>query len=171
MTVNDQPLGSSPPSARRQEAQDGSELLGPLPTRPTAARRPCSNTAVNDEGRGADDGRGGSPEPDYRFSLANERTLLAWVRTALALDVAGLAVIRFAPPLAMPGGRELVGVVLIVLGALTAGTGYQRMRGVDRAIRAGAALPPSPIPATLALALAALSIVVVVLVLADRLGG
>ena len=29
-------------------------------------------------------------EPDYRFSLANERTLLAWVRTALALDVAGL---------------------------------------------------------------------------------
>ncbi|HSO51509.1 MAG TPA: DUF202 domain-containing protein, partial [Actinomycetes bacterium] len=38
-------------------------------------------------------------EPDYRFSLANERTLLAWVRTALALDAAGLGVIRFAPPL------------------------------------------------------------------------
>jgi putative membrane protein len=126
---------------------------------------------VNDEGRAADGGRGGSPEPDYRFSLANERTLLAWVRTALALDVAGLAVIRFAPPLALPGGREVVGVVLILLGALTAGTGYQRMRGVDRAIRAGTALPPSLVPAILALALAALSIVVVMLVLADRLGG
>ncbi|HWC41041.1 MAG TPA: DUF202 domain-containing protein [Actinomycetota bacterium] len=29
-------------------------------------------------------------EPDCRFSLANERTLLAWIRTALALDAAGL---------------------------------------------------------------------------------
>lgn len=24
-------------------------------------------------------------DPDYRFSLANERTFLAWIRTALAL--------------------------------------------------------------------------------------
>ena len=45
-------------------------------------------------------------EPDYRFSLANERTLLAWVRTALALDVAGLGVIRFAPLLGWDADRQ-----------------------------------------------------------------
>jgi putative membrane protein len=126
---------------------------------------------VDDQDRAADDGRGGRPEPDYRFSLANERTLLAWVRTALALDVAGLAIIRFAPPLAMPGGRELVAVVLLLLGALSAGTAYRRWRRVDRAIRAGAALPPSPVPVILAVVLAALSSLVVVLVVVDSLGG
>jgi putative membrane protein len=41
-------------------------------------------------------------EPDYRFTLANERTLLAWVRTVLALDSTGLGVIRFAPELGLP---------------------------------------------------------------------
>ena len=33
----------------------------------------------------ADDGE----EPDYRFTLANERTFLAWVRTALGLLAGG----------------------------------------------------------------------------------
>jgi putative membrane protein len=31
------------------------------------------------------------PDTDYRFSLANERTYLAWVRTALALLAGGVA--------------------------------------------------------------------------------
>jgi putative membrane protein len=30
-------------------------------------------------------------EPDYRFSLANERTFLAWIRTALAILASGVA--------------------------------------------------------------------------------
>ena len=34
----------------------------------------------------------GGEDPDPRFSLANERTFLAWLRTGLALVVAGLAV-------------------------------------------------------------------------------
>jgi putative membrane protein len=29
-------------------------------------------------------------EPDYRFTLANERTFLAWIRTALALLAGGV---------------------------------------------------------------------------------
>ena len=108
-------------------------------------------------------------EPDYRFTLANERTLLAWVRTALALDVAGLGVVRFAPPLGVPGGRELVGGVLILLGAATAWSGYRRFLATDRAIRADAPLPAHAAPRILAGALAGISVVVLALLAADQL--
>jgi putative membrane protein len=108
-------------------------------------------------------------EPDYRFTLANERTLLAWVRTALALDAAGLAVVRFAPPLGGPGGREVAGGILILLGALTAWSGYRRFLAADRAIRAGAPLPAHEAPRLLAAALAALSLGVLVMLAVDQL--
>ena len=42
-------------------------------------------------------------EPDYRFTLANERTFLAWQRTALGLLAAAVAVIQFVPSLSVPG--------------------------------------------------------------------
>ena len=107
-------------------------------------------------------------EPDYRFSLANERTLLAWVRTSLALDATGLGVVRFAPPLG-PGGREAVGGLLILLGAITAWSGYRRFLATDRAIRAGDAIPAHAAPRLLAAALAALSVAVLVLLVAVQL--
>jgi putative membrane protein len=112
----------------------------------------------------------GGPEPDYRFSLANERTLLAWVRTALALDAAGLGVVRFAPELGVAGGREAVGVALVLLGAIAAWGGYRRFVATGRAIRAGAPLPASSAPRVLAATLAGLSLVIVALLLANRLG-
>jgi inner membrane protein YidH len=112
----------------------------------------------------------GGREPDYRFSLANERTLLAWLRTALALDAAGLGVIRFAPPLAVGGAREAVGIALVVLGALAAWGGHRRFLAVGRAIRADAPLPASSAPRVLATTLAGLSLLIVVLLLVDRLG-
>jgi putative membrane protein len=108
-------------------------------------------------------------EPDYRFTLANERTLLAWVRTALALDVAGLGVIRFAPPLGWAGGRELVGAVLVLFGAATAWSGYRRFLATDRAIRAGDPLPAHAAPRVLAAALAVVSVVVLALLAADQI--
>ena len=109
-------------------------------------------------------------EPDYRFSLANERTLLAWVRTALALDAAGLGVIRFDPPPGGSAGRELVGAILVLLGAATAWSGYRRFLATDRAIRAGDPIPAHAAPRILAAALAAISVAVLVLLFADRLG-
>ena len=108
----------------------------------------------------------GGREPDYRFSLANERTLLAWVRTAL--DAAGLGVVRFAPPLA--GLREAVGVALVLLGAVAAWSGYRRFLATGRAIRAGAPLPASSAPRVLATTMAGLSLVIVALLVADRQG-
>ena len=51
------------------------------------------------------DGRSGhgGTEPDPRFTFANERTFLAWSRTALALVVAGLGIVQLLPP--FPGVR------------------------------------------------------------------
>jgi inner membrane protein YidH len=109
-------------------------------------------------------------EPDYRFTLANERTLLAWIRTALALDAGGLAVIRYAPPLAVVGAREGVGVVLVLLGAVTAGASYRRFVRVGNAMRAGRPLPVTSLPRLLSISMFVLSLAVVVLLLVDRLG-
>ena len=61
----------------------------------------------------------GGTEPDARFTFANERTFLAWTRTALAFVVAGLAIVQLLPPFpGVPWGRRLLGIPLIVLGAV-----------------------------------------------------
>lgn len=109
-------------------------------------------------------------EPDYRFTLANERTLLAWIRTALALDAAGLAIIRYAPTLAVTGAREVIGTALVLIGAVIAGTSYRRFVRVDRAIRVGRPLPATALPRLLAVSIFGLSLVVVVLLVVDHAG-
>ena len=111
---------------------------------------------------------GDQREPDYRFSLANERTLLAWVRTALALDAAGLGAVRFAPSLGWSGSPEVFGGLLVLLGAVTAWSGYRRFLATDRAMRAGAPLPEHAAPRFLAAALAAVSVIVLVLLAVDQ---
>ena len=57
-------------------------------------------------------------DPDYRFSLANERTFLAWVRTALALLAGGIAVVTVLPDFGPDGSRHLLGLLLMHLPAL-----------------------------------------------------
>ena len=74
---------------------------------------------------------------DYRFLLANERTFLAYVRTALALQVAGLGVLQFLTQ-ARGGLRVGLGVLLVGIGSYVALTGYLRFRDNERSIRAGA---------------------------------
>lgn len=59
-------------------------------------------------------------EPDYRFTLANERTFLAWQRTALGLLAAAVALVQLVPELTIPGARQVLGVVLAILAILTA---------------------------------------------------
>jgi len=112
-----------------------------------------------------------SHQPDHRFTLANERTLLAWIRTALALDASGLGVIRFAPQLGPSGGREVVGIALVLLGAVAAGVGYGRWAKMDRVLRSGGPLPSSATLRLLAYGLAALSIATVVLFTGRQLLG
>ena len=102
-------------------------------------------------------------EPDPRFVLANERTLLAWARTSLAFIAGGLAVANLLPAAAVPGGRGLLGVALAIVGALMAVGGYVRWWRADRALRADQPLPTTVLPllltgAVVAVALAAAGI-------------
>ncbi|MEU1287729.1 DUF202 domain-containing protein [Kitasatospora sp. NPDC005856] len=91
---------------------------------PTASRT-SRTTPWYDEGE----------EPDYRFSLANERTFLAWFRTGLALMAASLAVAQFAAPHARGTTGAVLGAVLAAVGALLCTTAYFRWRAVQRAMR------------------------------------
>jgi putative membrane protein len=90
-------------------------------------------------------------EPDARFTFANERTFLAWSRTALALVVAGLAIVQLLPPFpGVPFGRHVLGVPLIVLGAVIAVASYFEWVRNQRALRHGEPLPRSILPGVLA---------------------
>lgn len=83
---------------------------------------------------------GTGAEPDPRFSLANERTFLAWIRTGLALSAAGVALEALAVPVA-PGLRLACAVVLIVLGVLAPVQAWWGWAATERAVRTGQPLP------------------------------
>jgi putative membrane protein len=104
--------------------------------------------------------------PDYRFSLANERTFLAWIRTGLALIAGGLACAQFLPPLPITRLREIIAITLLVLGGVVALRAVDHWARAERAMRLGIDLPRSRFPAILAIvvALGALLLVGTVLV-------
>jgi putative membrane protein len=103
--------------------------------------------------------------PDYRFSLANERTFLAWIRTGLALIAGGLACAQFLPPLAIAHLREGIAIVLLVLGGLVALRAVDHWARTERAMRLKQDLPRSRFPAVLAIVVALGALVLVVTVL------
>lgn len=105
-------------------------------------------------------------EPDYRFTLANERTFLAWQRTALGLLAAAVALVQLIPELGVPGARRVLGIVLAVLATVTSVMGMLRWEQADRAMRRGGPLPRHPTPAYLALGLSLVGLVATGLIIA-----
>ena len=109
-------------------------------------------------------------EPDARFTFANERTFLAWSRTALALVVGGLAIVQLLPPFpAVPWGRHVLGVPLIVLGAVIAAAGYADWTRNQQALRRGAPLPRSLLPQILAGTITGVAVIAAVVLLVSGL--
>jgi len=107
-------------------------------------------------------------EPDPRFTFANERTFLAWSRTALALVVAGLAIVQLLPPFpGVPIGRHLLGVPLIVLGAVLAVVAYAEWVNNQSALRRGKPLPRSVMPWILAATIAGMAAISAIVLLAS----
>lgn len=102
--------------------------------------------------------------PDYRFSLANERTFLAWIRTALALIGGGFAVDQFLPELAW-GVRAGLALALLAAGVFCALRAVNHWVQCERAMRRGEDLPVSRFPTLLALAVAVVAVAMVVVVL------
>jgi putative membrane protein len=113
---------------------------------------------------------GQGTEPDPRFTFANERTFLAWSRTALALVVAGLGVVQLLPPFpGVPWGRHVLGVPLIVFGAVVAVTAYGEWVRSQRALRLGQPLPRSVMPRLLSVVITAIAVIAAVVVLVSAL--
>ena len=88
-------------------------------------------------------------EPDPRFTLANERTFLSWIRTSLALIAAGVALEALAVPL-QPGFRLAASLVLTALGVLAPLQAWRGWAADELAMRTGQPLPPARLAAPLA---------------------
>lgn len=100
-------------------------------------------------------------EPDYRFSLANERTFLAWIRTALAVLAGGVLLDQFSTKLSPHAAVFMLATAMCLLAAVLCALAYLRWRGSEIAMRHGRRLP-----ATAALPLLSASILVVAAVIA-----
>jgi putative membrane protein len=104
-------------------------------------------------------------EIDPRFTLANERTYLAWNRTALALVGGGLAAAQLLH-FDSEAVRLCVALPPIVMGGALAALSYRRWAANELAMREGRPLPAGP-PKLLAYGLAAMAVAVAILVIAD----
>ncbi|WP_300403478.1 DUF202 domain-containing protein [Nocardioides sp.] len=104
---------------------------------------------------------GGPREPDARFTLANERTFLAWVRTVLAILAGAVALHSLELPDPEWLRRTLVGV-LLVFAAVMMTLAYRRWSLVDRAMRSGEPLPRFTMGAVITAAVVVTALLLVV---------
>lgn len=106
-------------------------------------------------------------DPDPRFSLANERTSLAWIRTSLALVAGGVGLTSLAKVADLPAWLDVVAAVTCLTGGLLsvrAAVGWAR---VEHALRVGRPLPAPRSLAVLALLVLVLGLVLAAFALAD----
>ncbi|GED97772.1 YidH family protein [Gordonia crocea] len=78
---------------------------------------------------------------DARFTLAAERTMLAWLRTAMGFIASGVAVLHIFDPFESARVRVVIGTALVLVGAAAAVVGVVRWRRVTRALAAGEPMP------------------------------
>lgn len=103
-----------------------------------AARRPASVYGVG-------------TEPDARFSLANERTALAWLRTALGLVAGGVGLASLASLTDPHVVVDVVAALACLTGGIVALYALHRWRANERALRLGHPLPvPGALPTLVA---------------------
>ncbi|MEZ0447290.1 YidH family protein [Cellulomonas sp. ICMP 17802] len=83
---------------------------------------------------------GSGTDPDARFSLANERTFLAWIRTSLALLAAGVALEALELPV-QADLRFAAALLLVAVGVLAPVLAWIGWARAERAVRLGRSLP------------------------------
>jgi putative membrane protein len=104
-------------------------------------------------------------EPDVRFTYANERTFLAWNRTALALIATGVAATQLLPEFHVTGGRRILGLPMVALGAVVAFTSFRHWKANQRAMRCAQPLPRSRMPLVLSVGIGVVAVIAVILAL------
>jgi len=109
----------------------------------------------------------GGSEPDPRFTFANERTFLAWIRTSLALVAAGLGVDAFAVDVP-DWARQTLAVLLIVFGGGMAALAFRRWLRAETALRHDQPLPTNRIAPILGYGLTVGAVLALVLVFLER---
>lgn len=102
--------------------------------------------------------------PDYRFSLANERTFLAWIRTALGFLAAGVGLDQLAPDLATPLVREILSLFLCLFAGGLAVYSYIRWLRNEKAMRLKQDLPYTGSLKLISLVMVAVVIIAMVMV-------
>lgn len=108
-------------------------------------------------------------DPDPRFSFANERTFLAWIRTALALLAAGIGLEAFAPPLAVPGLRQVLAAMLVLAGVALSASAFRRWLRSEEAMRERRSLPLPRLAPWLSYGIAAVALALFVLLVVANL--
>lgn len=90
------------------------------------------------------DWRSEGSDPDVRFSLANERTFLEWVRTSLALLAGGVALPQFLSTPRAPWWSGAIAGVPMAVATWMAGEAYRHWRANEIAMRHDRPLPATP---------------------------
>ncbi|MBL0888538.1 YidH family protein [Myceligenerans indicum] len=95
---------------------------------------------------------GQGSEPDVRFSLANERTFLAWIRTSLAFIAGAVALEALATPLD-PTLRLIASLILVTTGIALVWEAWFGWMRTEQALRHHRPLPSplSALPAAIGL--------------------
>lgn len=109
----------------------------------------------------------GGTHPDPRFSFANERTFLAWIRTSLALVAAGIGVDAFAEDFP-EWGRHALAALLVVMGGLLAASAFRRWFRSESALRHGQPLPSNRLAPIIAYGLSIGAVLALLLVFLER---
>ena len=98
-------------------------------------------------------------EPDYRFTLANERTYLAYLRTALACYAGGLSAVQFLDLGPDRWPARTIGIVLVTAGIVTTAGAFRRWQLNLTAMRTGGSLPVTRLPLMLGATIAVVGLI------------
>ncbi|MCB1286297.1 DUF202 domain-containing protein [Mycolicibacterium sp.] len=103
-------------------------------------------------------------DPDYRFTLANERTFLAWLRTGLALLAGAVALASLVHNFGPKPMRITITVLLLALSLVVTVGAYVRWDRAERALRENRPLPIDPLPLLLMIGVAVITAAAAVLI-------